>query len=151
MLGYGERRRLDDQQEAVDAGMTERRERCPSRPTGTCSMEDRQECDYCFIRDIENIDDLHAAIQQDDMDAILQGRQQSRSSLIDINSAIIAERRQRCRSIPPGFCTCASREGCDYCRVRDIIATRNIQHVGADMTPAELQTTIQQDAFELSN
>jgi hypothetical protein len=92
MRGYDERRRLDDQREAVDAGMTERRERCPSRPTRTCSMEDRQECDYCFIRDIENIDDLHAAIQHDDRDAILQGRQQSRSSQIDSNIAIIAYR-----------------------------------------------------------
>jgi hypothetical protein len=92
-----------------------------------------------------------SAIQHDNRDAILHGRPQSRSSQIDSNSAIIAERHQRCRSIPPRFCTGASREGCDYCRIRDIIATRNIQHVGAEMTPAQLQTTIQQDAFELSN
>jgi hypothetical protein len=153
MLAIDERRRLDDQQEAVDAGMTERRERCTSRPTGTCSREDRQECDYinCLIRDIENIDDLHAAIQQDDRDAILHGRPQSRANQIDSNSAIMAERRQRCRSIPPGFCAGASREGCDYCRIRDIIATRNIQHVGAEMTPAELQTIIQHAASELSD
>ena len=125
--------------------MTERRERCPSRPTGTCSMDERLECDYCFIRDIEDVNDLHAAIQQDDGAAILQGRQQSRSSQIDSNSAIMAERRQRCLSIPPGYCTGTSRDGCDYCRMRDIIATRNIQHAGADMSPAELQATIQQD------
>jgi hypothetical protein len=151
MHAYEEGRRQSDQREAVEAGMTERRERCPSRPPGTCSMDERLECDYCFIRDIEDVNDLHAAIQQDDGAAILQGRQQSRSSQIDSNSAIIAERRQRCLSIPPGYCTGARRDGCDYCRIRDITATRNIQHVGADMSPAELQTTIQHDAFELSN
>ena len=126
MYAYEEGRRLSDQREAVEAGMTERRERCPSRPHGTCSMDVRLDCGYWFIRDINNVNDLHSAIQQDDEAAILQGGQQSRSSQIDSNSAIIAERRQRCRSIPPGFCTGASREGCDYCRIRDIIG--NTKH-----------------------
>jgi hypothetical protein len=62
MLAIDERRRIDGQEEAVNAGMTERRERCTSIPTGPCSRENRQECDYCIIFDIENIDDLHAAI-----------------------------------------------------------------------------------------
>ena len=38
MYAYEEGRRQSDQREAVEAGMTERRERCPSRPHGTCSM-----------------------------------------------------------------------------------------------------------------
>ena len=114
-------------------------------------MDVRLNCGYCSIRDIDGVNDLHAAIQQDDEVTRFQGGQQSRSNQIDSNSAIMAERRQRCLSIPPGYCTGASREGCDYCRLRDNIATRNIQHVGADMSPAELQATIQQDAFELSN
>jgi hypothetical protein len=151
MYAYVERRRLSDQREAVEAGMTERRERCPSRPLGTCSMDVRLNCGYCYIRDINNVNDLHAAIQIDDEATRSRGGQQSISNQIDSNSAIMAERRQRCLSIPPGHCTGTSREGCDYCRMRDIIATRNIQHVGADMSPAELQATIQQDAFELSN
>ena len=125
---------------------------CSAPARGRCPpMDVRLNCGYCFIRDINNVNDLHSAIQQDDEAAILQGGQQSRSSQIDSNSAIMAERRQRCLSIPPGYCTGTSRDGCDYCRMRDIIATRNIQHVGANMSPAELQATIQQDAFELSN
>ena len=151
MYAYEEGRRQSDQREAVEAGMTERRERCPSRPPGSCSMDVRLNCGYCSIRDIDDVNDLHAAIQQDDEVTRFQGGQQSRSNQIDSNSAIMAERRQRCLSIPPGYCTGTSREGCDYCRLRDNIATRNIQHVGADMSPAELQATIQQDAFELSN
>jgi hypothetical protein len=69
MLAIDERRSLDDQQEAVNAGMMERRERCTSRPPGTCTRENHQECDYCIMLDLENIDDLHAAIQQDVRDA----------------------------------------------------------------------------------
>ena len=89
--------------------------------------------------------ELRVAIQQDDNEARAQGRPQSQASRIDFNSANMAERRQRCTSIPPGSCACPNRQGCEYCRMRDIIATGNIQNGGTQMTSEEIETAIQHD------